>query len=140
MLGPRLLRVKGLVATVELPDRPLVIQGAQHVFHPPRRLPAWPDGSRETRLVVISDGLEMADVEGLWRALVGIPEIEMAATAADGPGTAATRIPAAIAALTRRYPGSEIAGVPASVISATFSPRASRSISAGVRCCSLCSK
>jgi G3E family GTPase len=76
MLGPRLLRVKGLVATVELPDRPLVIQGAQHVFHPPRRLSAWPDGSRETRLVVISDGLETADVEGLWRALVGTPEID----------------------------------------------------------------
>jgi G3E family GTPase len=76
MLGPRLLRVKGLVATAELPDRPLVIQGAQHVFHPPRRLPAWPDGSRQTRLVVISDGLESADVEALWRALLGIPEID----------------------------------------------------------------
>jgi G3E family GTPase len=76
MLGPRLLRVKGLVATAELPDRPLVIQGAQHVFHPPRRLPSWPDGPRETRLVVISDGLESADVESLWRALVGTPEID----------------------------------------------------------------
>ena len=76
MLGPRLLRVKGLVATAEFPDRPLVVQGAQHVFHPPRRLPAWPDGERQTRLVVISDGLESADVESLWRALVGTPEID----------------------------------------------------------------
>jgi G3E family GTPase len=76
MLGPRLLRVKGLVATAELPDRPLVIQGAQHVFHPPRRLPAWPDGLRATRLVVISDGLDSAEVEHLWRALVSIPEID----------------------------------------------------------------
>jgi len=76
MLGPRLLRVKGLVATAELPGRPLLIQGAQHVFHPPRRLPAWPDGARQTRLVVISDGLESADVESLWRALVGTPGID----------------------------------------------------------------
>jgi G3E family GTPase len=76
MLGPQLLRVKGLVATAEFPDRPLLIQGAQHVFHPPRRLPAWPDGARQTRLVVISDGPETADAEGLWRALVGTPEID----------------------------------------------------------------
>ena len=87
MLGPRLLRVKGLVATTELPDRPLLIQGAQHVFHPPRRLPEWPGRSRETRLVVISDGLESAEVLGLWRALVGIPEIDRPdlAALADNP-------------------------------------------------------
>ena len=75
-LGPRLLRVKGLIATRESPDRPLLVQGAQHVLHPPRRLPAWPDGSRETRLVVISDGLESSVIEDLWRALVDIPAID----------------------------------------------------------------
>jgi G3E family GTPase len=75
-LGPRLLRVKGLVATRETPDQPLLIQGAQHVFHPPRRLAAWPGGRRETVLVVISDGLEPEAVERLWRALIGDPEID----------------------------------------------------------------
>jgi G3E family GTPase len=49
LLGPRLLRVKGLVATRELPGQPLLIQGAQHALSPPRRLPAWPDASRRSR-------------------------------------------------------------------------------------------
>ena len=60
MLGPRLLRIKGLVALTEHPDQPLVIHGAQHVFHAPRRLEAWPDGDRTTRVVVIVDGVERA--------------------------------------------------------------------------------
>ena len=50
-LGPKLLRVKGLVALAEHPDEPLVIHGVQHVFHPPRRLKAWPDDDRSTRIV-----------------------------------------------------------------------------------------
>ena len=33
--GPRLLRVKGIVALGDDPSRPVVIQGVQHVFHPP---------------------------------------------------------------------------------------------------------
>ena len=48
--GPRLLRVKGIVALGDDPSRPVVVQGVQHVFHPPLRLrpgltpitaPAW---------------------------------------------------------------------------------------------------
>jgi G3E family GTPase len=76
LLGPRLLRVKGLVATAELPDRPLLIQGAQHLMHPPRRLAAWPTGPRETRLVVISEGLKDEAIASLWRALTGVPDID----------------------------------------------------------------
>ena len=76
LAGPRLLRVKGLVATAERPQNPLLIQGAQHVTHPPRELTAWPAGSRETRLVVISDGLPDEVVASLWRALTGVPEID----------------------------------------------------------------
>ena len=33
LLGPRLLRVKGLIGLADNPDRPLLIHGAQHVFH-----------------------------------------------------------------------------------------------------------
>jgi len=76
MLGPRLLRVKGLAAIAEHPDQPLLIQGAQHVFHAPRRLAAWPDGDRRTRIVVIVDGVERAVVERLWAALSGVPQID----------------------------------------------------------------
>jgi G3E family GTPase len=74
--GPRLLRVKGLIATRQSPEQPLLIQGAQHLMHPPRRLAAWPQGIRETRLVVIVDGIADAEVDALWSALIGAPEID----------------------------------------------------------------
>jgi len=76
LLGPRLLRVKGLVGVADAPDRPLLIHGAQHVFHAPRRLAAWPDGERLTRLVVIADGVAPATIEALWAALTGAPRID----------------------------------------------------------------
>ncbi len=76
MLGPRLLRVKGLVALAEHPDQPLVVNATQQVFHAPRRLEAWPDGERRTRVVVIVDGVERALVERLWGALSGVPQID----------------------------------------------------------------
>ncbi len=56
--GPKLLRLKGLVAIAEAPDRPAVIHGVQHVIHPPVWLDAWPDADRATRLVLIGEGLE----------------------------------------------------------------------------------
>jgi G3E family GTPase len=75
-LGPRLLRVKGLVALAEHPDEPLAIHGVQHVFHPPRRLKAWPDEDRSTRIVVVVDGLDRAFVDRLRDALAGAPRID----------------------------------------------------------------
>lgn len=75
-LGPRLLRIKGLVALAEHPTEPLVIQGVQHVFHPPRRLKAWPDEDRSTRIVLVADGLDRPSVDRLWAALAGAPRID----------------------------------------------------------------
>jgi hypothetical protein len=40
----------------------------QHVFHPPARLPAWPDPDRRSRLVFIVKDIEKAAIEGLFRA------------------------------------------------------------------------
>lgn len=71
--GPKLLRLKGIVALADDPSRPLIIQGVQHVFHPPRRLPAWPDGDHATRIVFILRDLDEAFVEALWRAVADIP-------------------------------------------------------------------
>jgi G3E family GTPase len=51
--GEDLLRVKGLVHVAEDPERPLVLHGVQHVFHPPTRLDTWPSADRRTRLVFI---------------------------------------------------------------------------------------
>ncbi len=76
LLGPRLLRVKGLIGLADNPDRPLLIHGAQHVFHAPRVLPAWPDGERLSRLVVIADGVAPARIDALWAALTGAPQID----------------------------------------------------------------
>jgi G3E family GTPase len=76
MLGPRLLRVKGLVALAEHPDEPLVVNGAQQVLHAPRRLKAWPDGERRTRVVVIVDGVERAVIDRLWDALSGAAQLD----------------------------------------------------------------
>jgi G3E family GTPase len=52
--GPRLLRVKGLVEIAEMPGRPAVIHGVQHVFSPPEFLERWPSSDRMTRIVFIT--------------------------------------------------------------------------------------
>jgi G3E family GTPase len=75
-LGPRLLRVKGLVALAEHPDEPVAIHGVQHVFHPPHRQKAWPSDDRSTRIVVVVDGLDRAFIGRLRDALAGTPGID----------------------------------------------------------------
>ena len=55
--GPRLLRMKGIIAIEEAPERPAVVHGVQHVFAPPEFLSAWPEGPRLSRLVFITRGV-----------------------------------------------------------------------------------
>ena len=74
--GPRLLRVKGLIALADDPGKPLLIQGAQHVFHPARRLPGWPDADRATRIVFIGENVERDEIDRLWAAFAGAPAID----------------------------------------------------------------
>jgi G3E family GTPase len=74
----KLLRVKGVVAVAEDPERPVVIQAVQGRFSPPATLGGWPDGDRRSRLVVIGRDLDRRAVEALWGAFTG-------ATAADMP-------------------------------------------------------
>jgi G3E family GTPase len=62
-LGPNLLRVKGLISVKEEPDRPAVIQGAQHLLHNISWLDRWPDADRRTRIVFITQNFERAEVE-----------------------------------------------------------------------------
>jgi G3E family GTPase len=63
MRGPDLLRVKGLVHVREHPEAPLVVHGVQHIFHPPRKLDAWPSADRRTRLVFITRDIDRDDIE-----------------------------------------------------------------------------
>jgi G3E family GTPase len=74
--GPKLLRVKGLIGLDDDPNRPVLIHGVQHVFHPPTRLDAWPDADHRTRVVFILRDLEPSFVEGLWSAFSGEPRVD----------------------------------------------------------------
>jgi G3E family GTPase len=85
--GPKLLRVKGLVALADDPERPVVIHGVQHVFHVPAILPRWPDADRRSRLVFIVKDLDKSFVERLWNAFLGRPAVDTpdAAALTDNP-------------------------------------------------------
>jgi G3E family GTPase len=75
--GERLLRMKAIVALSDRPDRPVVLHGVQNIFHPPVRLPAWPDpADRRTRMVLITKDLPEAFVKDLFDAFVGKPRID----------------------------------------------------------------
>ncbi|CAN7513063.1 CobW family GTP-binding protein [Neorhizobium sp. LjRoot104] len=75
--GEKLLRMKAIVSLSDNPERPLVLHGVQSVFHPPQRLPKWPDGSdRRTRMVLITQGLEEAFVSDLFAAFTGQPRLD----------------------------------------------------------------
>jgi G3E family GTPase len=66
--GPDLLRVKGLVH-IEGEAGPVVVQGVQHVFHPPVTLAAWPSDDRRSRLVFITRGIDEEAVTALFDAV-----------------------------------------------------------------------
>ena len=74
--GPRLLRVKGIIALADDPGRPLIIHGVQHIFHPPARLDAWPDADRKTRIVFIVQDLSPHFIQGLYDAFAGMPGVD----------------------------------------------------------------
>ena len=74
--GPNLLRLKGIVKLAEEPQRPLVIHGVQHVFHPPVRLPSWPDEDQRTRIVLITRDVEPQTVRALFDAFLGTPRVD----------------------------------------------------------------
>lgn len=70
LYGEHILRLKGLL-DVAGEERPVVVHGVQHVFHPPGRLPQWPgDMDRRTRLVFIVKGLEPEMFDHTMRAFL----------------------------------------------------------------------
>jgi G3E family GTPase len=69
--GPDLLRVKGIV---NVESEPVVVQGVQHIFHPPVRLDRWPGEDRRTRLVFITRRIEAATIRDLLQAVARVAE------------------------------------------------------------------
>jgi G3E family GTPase len=68
--GESVLRVKGLL-NVAGEERPVIVHGVQHVFHPPVKLAAWPqDHDRRSRIVVVLRNLEREVVEQGLRAFL----------------------------------------------------------------------
>ena len=75
--GEKLLRMKAIVAVSNNPDRPVILHGVQSIFHPPERLPAWPDPSdRRTRMVLITRDLPESFVRDLFDAFTGTPRVD----------------------------------------------------------------
>lgn len=67
--GNQILRVKGILSIKGM-DRPVVVHGVQHTVHKPLHLDHWPGGERLTRLVVIAEGLALADVRHSFQRMV----------------------------------------------------------------------
>jgi G3E family GTPase len=66
--GPDLLRVKGIVH-VAGERGPVVLQGAQHVFHPPVILEAGEDTDPRSRIVFIVRNITRESIEALFAAV-----------------------------------------------------------------------
>ncbi|ART62662.1 CobW family GTP-binding protein [Kushneria marisflavi] len=62
LMGHDMLRIKGML-DIEGRDRPLVIHGVQHLFHPPVELEAWPGGERFSRLIFITRDIPRETLE-----------------------------------------------------------------------------
>ncbi len=70
--GEDVLRVKGLVDVGE--TGPVVLNGVQHIIHPPEHLDKWPDEDRRTRIIFITKRIraeELLDSLQAFRGLLG---------------------------------------------------------------------
>ena len=81
------MRLKGIVELAEDGTRPLVLHAVQRTFHPPVRLPAWPDATRGTRLVLIAIDAAEDYLRRLIAAAVSQPAVDTPdrAAIADNP-------------------------------------------------------
>jgi len=68
--GPRLLRMKGIVAIKEDIDRPRVVHAVQHITSKPVTLDSWPDNQKTTQLVFITNGIDPEPIRKLFNAAI----------------------------------------------------------------------
>jgi G3E family GTPase len=75
--GADILRLKGLLNVAGVPT-PVLINGVQHIVHPPSHLEEWPDADRRSRLIFIVRGLQRARIEhslAIFNGLVNKPAV-----------------------------------------------------------------
>ena len=73
--GADVLRLKGLLNVAGVPT-PVLINGVQHIVHPPSHLEEWPDADRRSRLIFIVRGLQRSRIErslAVFNDLVNTP-------------------------------------------------------------------
>jgi G3E family GTPase len=96
-VGPKLLRLKGLVSIADDPNRPFVIHAVGHTIHPVGQLDAWPSADRRTRMVAITSDLDPTVVKSLFAALTGGASRDKASMGLAIAGVLATSLACATA-------------------------------------------
>ena len=74
--GDKVLRIKGMLNVVGMPT-PVLINGVQHIVHPPVHLEAWPDGDHRSRIVFIVRDISQAKIEASLAAFNGLANAEI---------------------------------------------------------------
>lgn len=67
--GSGLLRLKGLFALDEDPERPVVAHAVQNHLYPLRQLEAWPDADRRSRVVLIGQDMPEKPLREMFNVL-----------------------------------------------------------------------
>ena len=75
--GANVLRLKGLLNVAGVPT-PVLINGVQHIVHPPSHLEAWPDADRRSRLIFIVRGLQRSRIERSLAVFNGLTDAPVA--------------------------------------------------------------
>ena len=68
-----LLRMKGVFAVSDDPERPIVAHAVQHRLYPLSQLDRWPDDNRQTRVVLIGQNMPIKQIRDLFAALAPRP-------------------------------------------------------------------
>ena len=78
--GGEVLRIKALLNVAGV-STPVLINGVQHLVHPPSHLDAWPDGERRSRLVFVVRGLSRPQIERSLAAFTALVNPQYVVTA-----------------------------------------------------------
>jgi G3E family GTPase len=73
--GEDILRVKGILNVIDV-KTPVIVQGVQHIVHPPTHLKSWPDKDRSSRIVFIVRNIKKEDIENSLSTFNSLAQID----------------------------------------------------------------